>query len=138
MFGGLIDAYAHSAYEVEKLDDLGIGQQVLKAGDWHHVWGLGRHLLGGQLFDYWQDPWGQEIEHYAEGDVFDASFRTRYFLAEQASMWCWGQDIPANYGAKVTRQALLEVCFELLKGRLTWGRLKLLWQAKNTPGRPWL
>ena len=41
-----------------------------------HAWGIGRHILGSQIFDYWQDPWGDKHEHYCDGDVFTADVPT--------------------------------------------------------------
>ena len=40
------------------------------------MWGIGRHVLGSQLFDYWFDPDGFEYEHYTDGDVFTADHET--------------------------------------------------------------
>ena len=58
---GIEDRYEHSAYEVVDLDAVGQGQQVLRAAGWRHMWGMGRHLLGSQVFDYWFDPDGFEV-----------------------------------------------------------------------------
>lgn len=34
------------------------------------AWGVGRHILGSQLFDYWyQNGDGFKVEHYADGDL---------------------------------------------------------------------
>ena len=32
------------------------------------MWGIGRHLLGSQVYDYWADPWGRVHEHWADTD----------------------------------------------------------------------
>ena len=32
------------------------------------MWGLGRHVLGSQVYDYWSDPWGRVHEHWADSD----------------------------------------------------------------------
>ena len=63
----------HVAFEVVDLDAIEMGQQIMMAKRYRHAWGVGRHLLGSQIFDYWRDPWGQKHEHYADGDVFDSS-----------------------------------------------------------------
>ncbi len=78
LVGGIEERYEHSAYEVIDLDALGQGQQVLRAQGYRHMWGIGRHVLGSQLFDYWRDPDGFEYEHYTDGDVFTADFETAY------------------------------------------------------------
>ena len=34
-------------------------------------WGIGRHIQGSQIFDYWRDPDGFLVEHFTDGDMFD-------------------------------------------------------------------
>ena len=31
-------------------------------------WGVGRHILGSQVFDYWYTPDKFMIEHYSDGE----------------------------------------------------------------------
>lgn len=50
--------YNHAAFEVQNLDDLMRGHAHLKADGCKSAWGVGRHILGSQVFDYWKDPWG--------------------------------------------------------------------------------
>jgi catechol 2,3-dioxygenase-like lactoylglutathione lyase family enzyme len=61
--------FDHTAYEVLDLDDLMQGQAHLKARNYEHAWGVGRHIQGSQLFDYWRDPWGHKHEHWTDGDL---------------------------------------------------------------------
>ena len=37
-------------------------------GKYEHMWGVGRHVLGSQVYDYWADPWGRVHEHWADSD----------------------------------------------------------------------
>ncbi|WP_029528077.1 VOC family protein [Polaromonas glacialis] len=68
--GGIESArFDHVAYEVLDLEDLQAGHAHLKAGGWRHSWGVGRHVLGSQLFDYWRDPFGHKVEHWTDGDL---------------------------------------------------------------------
>lgn len=138
VFGGVANAYGHSAYEVLDIDELGMGQQVLKAGGWTHRWGIGRHILGSQLFDYWADPWGEEMEHYADGDVFDASYATNYQPLDPSLLWMWGQDVPADFGPKFSAGVLLDLAKRVLTGALSLDRLRLLKRIGDQPARPWL
>ena len=69
---GFMPPYSHSAYELVDADAVGMGQRVLREKGWTHAWGIGRHILGSQIFDYWQDPWGDKHEHYCDGDLFTA------------------------------------------------------------------
>ena len=65
--------FNHAAFEVESLDDLMRGHAHLKSEGRTPAWGVGRHILGSQVFDYWKDPWGHELEHWTDGDLFTAS-----------------------------------------------------------------
>lgn len=63
----------HAAFEVESLDDLMLGHEWLKARERQAAWGVGRHIMGSQIFDYWKDPFGNELEHWTDGDLFTAA-----------------------------------------------------------------
>ena len=63
----------HAAFEVANLDDLMLGHQHLKQQKREAAWGVGRHILGSQVFDYWKDPFGNELEHWTDGDLFTAA-----------------------------------------------------------------
>ncbi|KAJ6438748.1 Glyoxalase/fosfomycin resistance/dioxygenase [Purpureocillium lavendulum] len=59
----------HSSFEVEDIDTQMMGHQWLAQAGWVLVWGVGRHIHGSQIFDYWYDSSGFIVEHYADGDV---------------------------------------------------------------------
>jgi catechol 2,3-dioxygenase-like lactoylglutathione lyase family enzyme len=63
----------HVAWEVADFDDLMVGHDHLIAAGIRHYWGIGRHVLGGQIFDYWKDPLGFTVEHWTDSDLLDAS-----------------------------------------------------------------
>ena len=65
--------FNHAAFEVAGLDDLMLGHQHLKAAKRQPAWGVGRHIMGSQVFDYWKDPWGHELEHWTDGDLLTAA-----------------------------------------------------------------
>lgn len=66
--------FEHSAFEVIDWDDVAIGQQHLAAKGYRHSWGIGRHLLGSQIFDYWRDPFGNKVEHWTDGDLVNDDY----------------------------------------------------------------
>lgn len=138
LVGGLEDKYEHSAYEVLDLDALGQGQQVLRAAGHSHLWGIGRHLLGSQLFDYWRDPDGFELEHYTDGDLFTADHETEYSPLTFSGIWAWGDDAPPSMKPTMNLRTLLRVLGLLRRGSITAQRLKLLASALDAPARPWL
>ena len=136
--GAIEEKYEHSAYEVTDLDALGQGQQVLRAQGHKHMWGIGRHILGSQLFDYWYDPDGFELEHYSDGDLFTSDFETCYSPLTFGSIWAWGPDAPASMKPSKSPENLWRVFQHLRHGRLSIDRLKLLGEALDPPARPWL
>ena len=64
----------HCAWEVADFDDLMVGRDHLLANDngGRPYWGIGRHVLGGQIFDYWKDPFGFTVEHWTDSDLLEA------------------------------------------------------------------
>ncbi len=64
--------FEHAAFEVQDIDAVMAGHDHLKQAGWDHQGGIGRHILGSQVYDYWRDPWGHAVEHFTDGDVFDA------------------------------------------------------------------
>ena len=138
LVGALEDKFEHSAYEVPDLDALGQGQQVLRARGHRHLWGLGRHVLGSQLFDYWLDPDGVQFEHFSDGDAFTADHETHYSEFSLASIWAWGHDVPRAMRPRKNLALLWRVLRLLASKRLELSRLKLLGGALAAPARPWL
>lgn len=136
--GGLEACYEHSAWEVNDLDALGQGQQVLRVNGHKHMWGIGRHLLGSQLFDYWRDPDGYAFEHYTDGDVFTADREPHYGPFTTSALWAWGHDVPASMFPAKTPAMLWRVIKLLRSGRVTLKRLLMMGKVVDTPARPWL
>jgi hypothetical protein len=89
----------HTSFETIDLDAVGMGSEWLKAKGWdkQHVWGIGRHYLGSQVFDYWRDPFGNMIEHFADGDLFDASVPTALHPVGKESLYQWGPVVPDTF-----------------------------------------
>jgi catechol 2,3-dioxygenase-like lactoylglutathione lyase family enzyme len=87
----------HLAFEVQNFDDLMLGNHHLKAtGKYEHVWGVGRHVLGSQVFDYWKDPWGRVHEHWVDTDRLTARHRRNLVPAEKGLASQWGDHAPAQ------------------------------------------
>ena len=94
---GVAPIYSHSAYELVDADAIGMGHRVLRERGWKHAWGLGRHILGSQIFDYWNDPWGDKHEHYCDGDLFTADKPTGYHTVSRDAMAQWGPPMPVSF-----------------------------------------
>jgi hypothetical protein len=54
----------HSSFEVHDFDIQALGHQWLRDKNYDLVWGVGRHVMGSQIFDYWFDRSGFVLEHY--------------------------------------------------------------------------
>ncbi len=90
--------FNHAAFEVADLDDLMRGHQKLKDAGRHAEWGVGRHILGSQVFDYWRDPWGHTLEHWTDGDVFTAADGSNKATLQDLLAVQWGPLPPPTMG----------------------------------------
>lgn len=89
--------FHHAAFEVRDLDDLMSGHDHLRRQGHRHDWGIGRHVLGSQVFDYWRDPWGHRVEHWTDGDLLAREDAPR--IADVATMLGhqWGPAAPEDF-----------------------------------------
>jgi len=90
--------FNHAAFEVRDLDDLMAGHDHLKAGARTAAWGVGRHILGSQVFDYWRDPWGHILEHWTDGDLLTAAESANTATLQDLLGVQWGQPSPPDFG----------------------------------------
>jgi Glyoxalase/Bleomycin resistance protein/Dioxygenase superfamily len=86
---GPANRYIHSAYQVSDLDALAAGGEHLRERGYVRSWGIGRHIQGSQLFDYWRDPDGFLVEHFTDGDMFDNTLEPGWapFTASGLAQW---------------------------------------------------
>jgi hypothetical protein len=86
---GPANRYVHSAYQVCDLDALAAGGEYLKDRGYQRSWGIGRHIQGSQIFDYWRDPDGFLVEHFSDGDMFDCTLEPGWapFTASGLAQW---------------------------------------------------
>jgi catechol 2,3-dioxygenase-like lactoylglutathione lyase family enzyme len=88
----------HLAYEVQSFDDLMVGNHHLKAAaKYRHFWGVGRHVIGSQIFDYWTDPWGRAHEHWTDTDLLSSRIPGNLISAEEGLASQWGEPVPAAF-----------------------------------------
>jgi catechol 2,3-dioxygenase-like lactoylglutathione lyase family enzyme len=85
----------HVSFEVRDIDDVIMGHEHLAAtGRYRHVWGVGRHVLGSQVFDYWADPWGRVHEHWTDTDMLNIHDAPNLLAAEEGLGSQWGDPPP--------------------------------------------
>jgi catechol 2,3-dioxygenase-like lactoylglutathione lyase family enzyme len=94
---GVVPRYSHTAFELIDTDAVAMGQRVMRERQWHHAWGMGRHLLGSQIFDYWSDPWGCHHEHYCDGDLYTVDMATGIHPVSRQAMSQWGPELPRSF-----------------------------------------
>lgn len=87
----------HVGCEVQDFDTVQIGHEWLQKLNYKHIWGVGRHLLGSQVFDYWQDPFGSFIEHFTDGDIFNNTTETVVSPGSLDMLYQWGGPTPQTF-----------------------------------------
>jgi catechol 2,3-dioxygenase-like lactoylglutathione lyase family enzyme len=85
----------HCAWEVADFDDLMSGHDHLAGAQHQPYWGVGRHILGGQVFDYWKDPLGFTVEHWTDSDLLTAAVPAGVHAID-AALNQWGPPPPAD------------------------------------------
>ena len=106
---GPADRYVHSAYQVCDLDALAAGGEFLTERGYHRSWGVGRHIQGSQIFDYWRDPDGFLVEHFTDGDRFDSTITAGCAPMTASGLNQWGPPATADFlGVKPGKAALRE------------------------------
>ncbi len=88
----------HASFEVDSFDAISAGHYWLGSRGWKPRWGVGRHVLGSQVFDYWHDPAGNVVEHYADGDVFNESTPAAFYPNSIDMLACWAPPYPGATG----------------------------------------
>ena len=61
--------FNHVSFEMVNIDDVFMGHEVLAKHGYEPEWGIGRHYMGSQIFDYCRSPFGQVHEHQTDGDA---------------------------------------------------------------------
>jgi hypothetical protein len=88
----------HISFEVQDMDDVFMGHQHMRqVGKYEHMWGIGRHLLGSQVYDYWSDPWRRVHDHWADSDRLNIKNGSNLLSAEEALVSQWGDPPPQKF-----------------------------------------
>jgi len=101
--------YVHSAYQVADLDALAAGGEFLADAGYYRSWGIGRHIQGSQIFDYWRDDNGFLVEHFTDGDMFDNTLEPGWAPMTASGLAQWGPPASADFlGLKPGKESLAE------------------------------
>ncbi|KAL2204765.1 Glyoxalase/Bleomycin resistance protein/Dihydroxybiphenyl dioxygenase [Sarocladium strictum] len=88
---------AHAAFEVHDFDVQQLGHQHLTKKGYELCWGVGRHVLGSQVFDYWFDTSSFIVEHYADGDLVNSETKIAHMQAGPDALAVWGPPVPTVF-----------------------------------------
>jgi catechol 2,3-dioxygenase-like lactoylglutathione lyase family enzyme len=86
----------HLAFEVPDIDDVIVGHEHLESKGHRLTWGVGRHALGSQVFDYWFDPWGRVHEHWTDSDLLNGKSPSGFGESGVYTRGPWGPYPPTN------------------------------------------
>lgn len=88
----------HLSWDVASVNEVGLGMVQMQTAGYARGWGVGRHVLGSNYFNYVRDPWGSYSEY---------SFDIDYIAADQDwvmgdhppgdSLFLWGPDVPDDF-----------------------------------------
>ncbi|MBC2642634.1 MULTISPECIES: VOC family protein [unclassified Rhodococcus (in: high G+C Gram-positive bacteria)] len=107
---GPANRYVHSAYQVADLDCLAAGGEYLLDRGYRRSWGIGRHIQGSQIFDYWRDPDGFMVEHFSDGDLFDNTLDAGWAPMTASGLAQWGPPATKDFlGLNPGRESLQEL-----------------------------
>lgn len=93
----------HISFEMQDIDAVHMTHEWMRSQGHEHHWGVGRHVLGSQVFDYWWDPDGMRMEHYADGDQFDSSVPAGLVEGTPDQLWMWGPEVPETFFQQTRR-----------------------------------
>ncbi|WP_431682576.1 VOC family protein [Kitasatospora sp. KL5] len=107
--------YVHSAYQVTDLDAIAAGGEYLAERGHRRSWGIGRHIQGSQLFDYWRDPDRLMVEHFADGDLFSCDTEPGWAPMSASGLAQWGPPATRDFLGAAPSPALLREVLRALR-----------------------
>jgi catechol 2,3-dioxygenase-like lactoylglutathione lyase family enzyme len=81
-------AFNHVAFEVSGLDEIILGGKFMVDRGWKPDSPVGRHILGSNLFWYFNNPCGGRTEYYADMDQMNDQWKPRVWKTHPGfAMW---------------------------------------------------
>jgi catechol 2,3-dioxygenase-like lactoylglutathione lyase family enzyme len=90
--------FHHSSWDVPRIEDVGLGAMQMRKAGYDEHWGVGRHVLGSNYFDYVRDRAGVwwefscHIDYVPAGTQWDAGDHP-----PEDSFYLWGPDVPPTF-----------------------------------------
>ena len=88
----------HISWDVSSIEEVGLGAMQMAAKGYSRGWGLGRHVLGSNYFQYIRDPWGSYSEFSFDIDYIpkEHAWEANDHLPDDA-MFLWGPNPPEDF-----------------------------------------
>lgn len=81
-------AFDHAAFEVRDIDEIILGGKYMTSRGWQADTPVGRHILGSNLFWYFNNPCGGRTEYYADMDQMNDKWKPRIWEKHPGyAMW---------------------------------------------------
>ncbi len=90
LFPAPVAAIHHCSFEVQDIDAQVLSNKYLLSKGRKPFWGVGRHILGSQVFDYWFDSAGNVVEHFTDGDLVQPGKQPEYHQVADDALALWG------------------------------------------------
>lgn len=87
----------HCSFELQDVDAEFLGHKWLRSRGWTGLWGIGRHVLGSQIFDYWFDSEGNLVEHFTDGDLVHPGKEVESHQVSPDTLAQWGPIVPETF-----------------------------------------
>jgi catechol 2,3-dioxygenase-like lactoylglutathione lyase family enzyme len=90
--------FHHCSWDVESINDVGLGAMQMASHGHVAGWGLGRHVLGSNYFHYVRDPWGSYSEYSNDIDYVPAggAWKSSH-VSPDNGFYLWGPNPPADF-----------------------------------------
>lgn len=90
----------HSSWDVGSVNEVGLGAEQMREAGWGQGWGVGRHVLGSNYFNYVRDPWGSYCEYSCDIDFVPPQLDwPAADHAPQDALYVWGPAVPEDFVA---------------------------------------
>ncbi|MFW7341567.1 VOC family protein [Pollutimonas sp. H1-120] len=93
-----VRGWHHSSWDVDGVDEVGLGAEQMAIAGYTEGWGTGRHVLGSNYFHYVRDPWGSFAEYSAHIDYIEAGYQwAGRDHPPENSLYLWGPQVPSYF-----------------------------------------
>lgn len=69
--------FNHAAFEVTNVDEIVVGGKFMEKKGWKAATSLGRHVMGSNVFWYFENPSGGNTEYFTDMDLLDDDWKPR-------------------------------------------------------------